>query len=123
MSCNWRYYDETGSKSWPCQVAHAEPVVRNVQGYCDKTLNSPSGLENHIESLPIRWELVHDNDAKHTARIVKQWHITVLDWPAQNQHPNPKESIQENVEIAIKSNSPTSFGVGGPLSKKHCIVQ
>ena len=52
--------------------------------------------------MPISWTFQHDNDRKHTERLVKAWIgasiIKVMEWPPQSLDLNPIE----NMLMAVK---------------------
>lgn len=47
--------------------------------------------------MPLLWMFQHDNDPKHTSKLVKDWilenGIQTLDWPAQSPDFNPIENL------------------------------
>ena len=40
------------------------------------------------DEMPIQWIFQHENDPKHTSKLIKKWllsnRINVLEWPAQS---------------------------------------
>ena len=57
------------------------------------------------ESMAPEWKVQHDNDPKHTSRVVKDFlrseNINVIDWPAQSLDLNPIENLWEDVDRSI----------------------
>ncbi|CAF1548932.1 unnamed protein product [Adineta ricciae] len=54
----------------------------------------------------------HDNDPKHTAKIVKDWlkgkKIEVLKWPASSPDMNPIEHMWDELERRMKKHHPSN---------------
>ena len=63
-------------------------------------------MEPHtFEFMPVNWIFMHDNDLKHTAKMVKDWFsnekISILNWPAQSPDLNPIENLWNDVKVKV----------------------
>ena len=65
------------------------------------------------DNMPLMWKFMHDNDPKHTSRLVKSCleenNITVLKWPAQSPDLNPIENLWNDVEEHVRAVKPKNL--------------
>ena len=65
------------------------------------------------EKMPAGWIFQHDNDPKHTSRLVKGWlndKVNVLPWPAQSPDLNPMEHLSEEVNRRVRGENYSKEG-------------
>lgn len=77
-------------------------------------------LIDHMEpyfddNMPLSSIFMHDNDPKHTSKLVKNWFvgqkIRLLDWPAQSPDLNPIEHLWNDVDQVIRQRRPTNLSI------------
>ena len=91
--------------SWYC-VGTIVKICNKMDQHLYKNILKETMLPFADENLLLKWTFMHDNNPKHTARILKQLIIeekfTVLSWPAQSPDLNPIENLWNDVETHVK---------------------
>lgn len=104
-------------KVWGAFSGHGVGPIIKIDGQMDqfvyKNIVSNTMIPYAEENLPLRWRFMHDNDPKHTSRLVKrcleQNNVDVLKWPAQSPDLNPIENLWNDVEQHITAAKPKNL--------------
>ena len=86
---------------WTCFSASGVGPFVEIQTKMDRFVYRDilaSHLLNYAEwEMPLRWVFQHDNDPKHSSKLVKDWlsanGVQVMDWPPQSPDLNPIENL------------------------------
>lgn len=108
---------------WGCFSGSEMGPIIKINGIMDRykylEILTNTMLPYAEDNMPLRWCFQHDNDPKHTAKIVKKFFedegVTVMKWPAQSPDLNPIENLWDLVDQKIRAQHPEKFNNSAEL--------
>lgn len=106
-----------GIMVWGCFGGFGMGPLVKIDGIMDRYVYQDI-LANQMlpwaeENMSLRWVFQHDNDPKHTAKLIKDWlaaeNVNVMDWPAQSPDLNPIENLWDEIDRRIHTKNLTKM--------------
>lgn len=103
---------------WGCFSASGPGNLITVNGTMKKEQYIKilsNNIRQSAEKLGLgdQWTFQHDNDPKHTAKVVTKWladkNINVLQWPSQSPDLNPIENLWRELKIRVMARRPSNL--------------